>query len=355
MHSGDLGAFGEAALSEAEKNALLQVMQRAKEFDQANALKAAQESTPLEGTLLKWTNVVKGWQPRWIRLDQQQAVLHYYASEDRKKQAPRGSLHLWGAVVAPSDEDAQTFTISGANGEEYKLRAGDSKERQHWLARLRKEIEDATNILKGSKESPRLAPAQLDASKIPPKTEHLQAAKAPATPSHHNMSPPPTRPAPYTTPRPPKSPVHIQPSSSQGSKSPDHQKPAPSAHVENVAIEFGEGEELPGGDAMFELFTRVYYAKESLTLQLESCGVCGLDPLDKNVLLFKATSHAALASVKDCLGCMKNVQHGQFDVSFEHLNVSNRSAGQSSSTSDLIRPQSGSHKLRKKHKTTAAL
>ena len=30
MHSGDLGAFGEAALSEAEKNALLQVMQRAK-------------------------------------------------------------------------------------------------------------------------------------------------------------------------------------------------------------------------------------------------------------------------------------------------------------------------------------
>lgn len=30
MHSGDLGALGEATLSEAEKNALLQVMQRAK-------------------------------------------------------------------------------------------------------------------------------------------------------------------------------------------------------------------------------------------------------------------------------------------------------------------------------------
>ncbi|KAL5480065.1 hypothetical protein EMCRGX_G023684 [Ephydatia muelleri] len=357
MHSGDLGALGEATLSEAEKNALLQVMQRAKEFDQAIAHKAAQESTPLEGTLLKWTNVVKGWQSRWIRLDQQQAVLHYYASEDRKKQAPRGSLHLWGAVVAPSDEDAQTFTISGANGEEYKLRAGDSKERQLWVVRLRREIEDATNIIRASKESPRIAPAHSDASKTL-KAEHLQPTKTPATPSNHSKSPPPSapppRPTPYSAPRPPKSPV--QPSS-QGSKSPDHQKPVPT-HMENVAVELGEGEELPGGDAMFELFTRVYCAKESMVLQLESCGVCGLDPLEKNVLLLKATSHAALASVKECLGCLKSLQHEQLTGSFEHLNkdlsVSNTS-GRPSSASDLNRPQSGSHKLRKKHKTTAAL
>lgn len=59
---------------------------------------------------------------------------------------------MQGAVVAPSDEDAQTFTISGANGEEYKLRAGDSKERQLWVVRLRREIEDATNIIRASKE-----------------------------------------------------------------------------------------------------------------------------------------------------------------------------------------------------------
>ena len=44
--------------------------------------------------------------------------------------------------------------------------------------------------------------------------------------------------------------------------------------MENVAVELGEGEELPGGDAMFELFTRVYCAKESMVLQLEvrECG-----------------------------------------------------------------------------------
>ena len=66
-------------------------------------------------------------------MDQQQGVLHYYTvseggggarsalslcqSEDRKKAPPRGSLHLWGAVIAPSDEDSQSFTVNGANGE----------------------------------------------------------------------------------------------------------------------------------------------------------------------------------------------------------------------------------------------
>lgn len=59
---------------------------------------------------------------------------------------------IQGAVVTQSDEDTQTFTISGANGEEYRLRAADARERQHWVVRLRKETEDATNILRGTKE-----------------------------------------------------------------------------------------------------------------------------------------------------------------------------------------------------------
>jgi len=33
---------------------------------------------PLEGQLYKWTNPLKGWQPRWFHVDQQQGVLHYY-------------------------------------------------------------------------------------------------------------------------------------------------------------------------------------------------------------------------------------------------------------------------------------
>ena len=32
----------------------------------------------LEGQLSKWTNALKGWQQRWLSVDQQQGVLHYY-------------------------------------------------------------------------------------------------------------------------------------------------------------------------------------------------------------------------------------------------------------------------------------
>ena len=48
-------------------------------------------------------------------------------------------------MVAPSDEDSQTFSINGANGEVYKLRAQGAKERQQWVSRLRREVENCTN------------------------------------------------------------------------------------------------------------------------------------------------------------------------------------------------------------------
>ena len=35
-------------------------------------------SGSLEGQLQKWTNPLKGWQPRWFCVDKQQGVLHYY-------------------------------------------------------------------------------------------------------------------------------------------------------------------------------------------------------------------------------------------------------------------------------------
>ena len=50
-----------------------------------------------------------------------------------------------GAVIAPSEEDSQSFSISGANSEVYKLRAIDAKQRQYWVSRLRREVENCTN------------------------------------------------------------------------------------------------------------------------------------------------------------------------------------------------------------------
>jgi len=89
-----------------------------------------------EGQLSKFTNVVKGWQFRWFVLAPESGRLEYYLLEERNGKC-RGSQHLAGAVVLPSEEDSQTFTVNFATGEIFKLRASHARERQIWVDRLR--------------------------------------------------------------------------------------------------------------------------------------------------------------------------------------------------------------------------
>ena len=59
-----------------------------------------------------------------------------------------------GAVVSPSDEDSQSFTIQGANNDCYKLKAANAKDRQSWVSRLRQEVERANSLASpGPKEA----------------------------------------------------------------------------------------------------------------------------------------------------------------------------------------------------------
>lgn len=44
---------------------------------------------------------------------------------------------LAGCIVAPSEEDSQTFTVSASNGDVFKLKATDVRQRQLWVDRLR--------------------------------------------------------------------------------------------------------------------------------------------------------------------------------------------------------------------------
>lgn len=90
-----------------------------------------------KGQLYKYTNVVKGWQYRWFILDPETGILDYYVNDSQRKQRPRGSVHLAGAVISPSDEDSSTFTVNSASGEVFKLQAADARERQEWVNRLR--------------------------------------------------------------------------------------------------------------------------------------------------------------------------------------------------------------------------
>ncbi|XP_053203384.1 oxysterol-binding protein-related protein 11-like [Panonychus citri] len=95
------------------------------------------KSDTIGGLLHKYTNVVKGWQYRWFVLTPSRCTLEYYMPDERKKAHARGCIYLAGSVIAPSDEDSQTFTVSAASGETYKLKASDANERQQWVNRLR--------------------------------------------------------------------------------------------------------------------------------------------------------------------------------------------------------------------------
>uniref|UniRef100_A0A8D2BCP2 Oxysterol-binding protein n=1 Tax=Sciurus vulgaris TaxID=55149 RepID=A0A8D2BCP2_SCIVU len=88
------------------------------------------------GYLMKYTNLVTGWQYRFFVLNNEAGLLEYFVNEQSRNQKPRGTLQLAGAVISPSDEDSHTFTVNAATGEQYKLRATDAKERQHWVSRL---------------------------------------------------------------------------------------------------------------------------------------------------------------------------------------------------------------------------
>ncbi|XP_068102347.1 oxysterol-binding protein-related protein 11 [Hyperolius riggenbachi] len=101
--------------------------------------KAWQYSDHMEsicGYLMKYTNLVTGWQFRFFVLNNEAGLLEYFVNEQSKNQKPRGTVQLAGAVISPSDEDSHTFSVNAASGELYKLRASDAKERQHWVSRL---------------------------------------------------------------------------------------------------------------------------------------------------------------------------------------------------------------------------
>lgn len=61
----------------------------------------------------------------------------FIQSENDTKLQPRGFIFLESAVVSPSDEDSNTFSVNSWNGECYKLRAVDARARQDWVNRLR--------------------------------------------------------------------------------------------------------------------------------------------------------------------------------------------------------------------------
>lgn len=109
----------------------------------------------IDGYLMKYTNLVTGWQYRFFVLNNEAGLLEYFVNEQSRPQKPRGTLPLAGAVISPSDEDSHTFTVNAISGEQYKLRATDAKERQHWVSRLQICTQHHTEALGKSNPPPK--------------------------------------------------------------------------------------------------------------------------------------------------------------------------------------------------------
>ena len=66
----------------------------------------------MEGTLSKWTNVMKGWQYRYFVLDDSAGLFSYYTSREKMMRgARRGCVRLRGALIGIDDEVSSNFTL----------------------------------------------------------------------------------------------------------------------------------------------------------------------------------------------------------------------------------------------------
>lgn len=104
---------------------------------------AAVSHTRLEGDLLKYTNLVKGYQKRFFIIDPNTAQLHYYEAEKSRHKKPKGTVHLKNAVVLPSEEEDLLFTIHRFDQNVHSvmyLKARSSKERLDWVNSIRSQL-----------------------------------------------------------------------------------------------------------------------------------------------------------------------------------------------------------------------
>ncbi|XP_070199247.1 oxysterol-binding protein-related protein 11-like isoform X2 [Littorina saxatilis] len=225
----------------------------------------------MEGQLLKFTNLMKGWQTRWFLLEPDSGMLEYFEKEEHKKQRPRGCVHLAAAIISPSEEDSQTFTVTAANGEAFKLRASDARERQHWVDRLRSTAEYHT----------------ANIAQQPHQPSHSASSKEGSTPrrleASHRLR------GHYSS----EESVHSTAGASR-------QHTEASGGIASPFIEVQEylTEAFDYSERLNEKICTLPYGEES----------CFMSGLDKDLLILKATSGATLTCIQECL-CLLQGAH----------------------------------------------
>lgn len=191
---------------------------------------------------------------------------------------------MWGAVISPSDEDSQTFSISGANSEVFRLKAPDAKERQKWITHLRAAVSRVSNH---HTETPHdtspvntpmtsltpAAPAAAGTTGDDDQMEHLALQR---TPSKRTSLTRLFKTTKNTINRPPR----------VSSKCRLDQAEAVQERVEN---------------GIDESLYKVRQLQMEIVKQLESQhDTLGMNSTDKNLLLFKATALAMRNCLEEC-------------------------------------------------------
>ncbi|KAM6893918.1 oxysterol-binding protein-related protein 11-like [Xenentodon cancila] len=215
----------------------------------------------IDGYLMKYTNLVTGWQYRFFVLNNEAGLLEYFVNEQSRPQKPRGMLPLAGAVISPSDEDSHTFTVNAISGEQYKLRATDAKERQHWVSRLQICTQHHTEAM--GKSNP------------PPKSRSYSMASQGSGSSPMSMRRPSQNPsALFGWSQGHKGSLY----SSKRSLLPDHLMDAR------------------------EMMSQAQGQHRDLIQSIEGLPAApGLSPLDQDLLMLKATSMATMNCLNECL------------------------------------------------------
>ncbi|XP_062576311.1 pleckstrin homology domain-containing family A member 8-like [Saccostrea cucullata] len=88
----------------------------------------------MEGVLLKWTNYLTGWQPRWFVLDN--GILSYYKSEEEVNLGCKGSIRMAVCDINVHSTDKCRLDLIIPGESHFYLRASNPQERQRWLVSL---------------------------------------------------------------------------------------------------------------------------------------------------------------------------------------------------------------------------
>ncbi|XP_035232874.1 oxysterol-binding protein-related protein 11-like [Stegodyphus dumicola] len=272
-------------LTEDEKITLINAMKTAQELD---AQERNKMSRPLEGQLYKYTNVVKGWQYRWFILNPETGILEYYMLDEVKKKRPRGAIFLAGAVISPSDEDGQTFAISAACGELYKLKANDAKERQFWVNRIRAVAEHHTKSI--AEKNPPLPPREhrtpLSAIELRTSGPNADTHSTWYTGFHSSTI------------------MDSHPTRKRGSRKTKTQV-TPQTSVVQIASSVTEAL-----NNVRDMLRQTEAYNNSLSRKIEALPYLGNGPkcCDTNLLLLKATSAATLRTLQQCYSVLQHQQ-----------------------------------------------